>query len=215
LHVYDNLETPVQRADFWRYTKLYLDGGIYTDLEIRALDGFLVLLHSLPSEVDLLLFYETENTLYFQLRDWWGPPCSTYVRRPQIRNYIFGSKPKHPAMSETLNTILQRYQTKEYLLYNNRIKNTLMLTGPGAFTDSVKVFLHKNTTWVVGVKSGDFLFDHPGMNTWKDAADTETDCTLLWLLVTFASCTCIFTLLGLLGVVLYFGLNKGNKTHDA
>jgi mannosyltransferase OCH1-like enzyme len=36
LDTYDDLPVNIQRVDMWRYAKLFLDGGIYADIDISA-----------------------------------------------------------------------------------------------------------------------------------------------------------------------------------
>jgi hypothetical protein len=48
LRVYDSLETGVQRSDMWRYTALYLYGGVYADVDVIAQPPMAELLNSLP-----------------------------------------------------------------------------------------------------------------------------------------------------------------------
>ena len=47
LAVYDALETGVQRSDMWRYTALYLHGGVYADVDVVAKPPMADLLNSL------------------------------------------------------------------------------------------------------------------------------------------------------------------------
>ena len=47
LAVYDALETGVQRSDMWRYTALYLYGGVYADVDVVAKPPMAELLNSL------------------------------------------------------------------------------------------------------------------------------------------------------------------------
>jgi len=213
LTVYDNLETPVQKADFWRYSKLYLDGGVYSDIEVIALAGMVALIGSMPKEISLLLFRETEDTLYFRLRDWWGPPCSTYVCRPQIRNYIMAATPGHFGMLRTLENIVKRYQSNEYKLYEG-VKRTLILTGPGVFTESMQIYMHLSSTKIVSLSGADYIFDHPGMNTWKGAHDIETNCQSLWLFLIVVGISLVI-FLGFSLYLLWKRFGKRRRLHDA
>ena len=52
--MYDALETGVMRADMWRYTALYLYGGVYADLDIQCFKPFAPLLRG----VSTLLSYK-------------------------------------------------------------------------------------------------------------------------------------------------------------
>ena len=48
LRVYDALETSVQRSDMWRYAVLWLDGGVYADVDVYALPHASQLLRCAP-----------------------------------------------------------------------------------------------------------------------------------------------------------------------
>jgi len=185
LEVYDLLPTKVTKSDFWRYTKLYLDGGFYTDIDVVGKPGLLDLFRE-HSYAQLLLFYENEDDALTRLKKRWGPPCSTFARIPQIRNSIIGSAPRHDALKNTLDNIVEVFRSKSYKRYETDLRQTLELTGPAVFTDSVQLWIDHPSTTVLSRGETSVLFDHKAMGTWKQGSGT------CWPLVYSSTCLVIF-----------------------
>ena len=119
LKVYDALETNVQRSDFWRYAVLWLDGGVYADVDVYALPHIVPLVlesaegvifsESLPifERIPLPLSALIGRlALIFGLTD--------LVRLPQRRNCVMVAPPRHPLMMRTLQLIVAKFEAERY-----------------------------------------------------------------------------------------------------
>ena len=91
LQVYDSLETGVQRSDMWRYTALYLHGGVYADVDVVAKPPMAELLNSLPADLNMsgVVFVESLPSPYCTQR--LEPPALTAPCLPRIANPVCSS----------------------------------------------------------------------------------------------------------------------------
>ena len=123
------------RADMWRYTALYLYGGVYADVDIVAKPivelvnahlnrSGVVFVESLPSPWLLGFFVR-----FLYLTD--------MVRVPQYRNCIMVARQGLPLMKLTLDAIVLKFKNPPPLRPAEPAY-TLELTGPGVFTDAIK-----------------------------------------------------------------------------
>eukprot|EP00040_Diaphanoeca_grandis_P015105 m.76926 g.76926 ORF g.76926 m.76926 type:complete len:357 (-) comp24953_c0_seq1:122-1192(-) len=176
LDVYDNLETPVQRADFWRYARLYLEGGVYADLDVVARASLRPLLKTFFCDKckrvsDQIVFVESDwfatgvlGTIALALR------FTDMVRLPQYRQCILiAGRPHHPLYKLTLDMIVESFAEGEWRSKEG-LARTLLLTGPGVFTDAVNLYrsMHgEHTITFVSRHDGHFHFEHTGVGSWK------------------------------------------------
>jgi hypothetical protein len=80
IQMYKSLPLGVMRSDVWRVAVIYINGGVYSDIDVK----FQQSIYNLISDDDLVVFNE----------EFGG-----------ISNFFFSAKPKHP----TLGLILQRF----------------------------------------------------------------------------------------------------------
>ena len=123
--------SPVQRADFWRYVVIYLNGGIYSDIDIGASPEttffFLALRKKIQAnEIDLVGIIENDlynnpiGKTYFHLG-----MSPMYARVPQLRQSFFYARKGHPRLFSLLvditEMIMSFHDTHGEALYQNNI----------------------------------------------------------------------------------------------
>jgi hypothetical protein len=183
LDTYDDLPATIQRVDMWRYAKLFLDGGIYADIDISATPCTLHLLQTYFARTigsdDLLVLKETldlgsERLIHSLLRMrpfgvFHTMGLDTTIRYPQYRQSIMiAGPPGRRVFLDTLDMIVERFQTQWYEQFSHKAWQTLELTGPGVFTDAMNHNLAQgSSSTVVSRKEGDKLFVHFRTGTWK------------------------------------------------
>ncbi len=175
IHVYDGLETAVQRADVWRYAILWLEGGVYADIDVVAHLPIVDLVRSHSQIVfseSLSLFdylprgmsrYIGEVLLRFGLTD--------LVRLPQRRNCVMVSPSNATMMLRTLQMIVAQYETGRGRAAKPEPTRTLELTGPGILTDAINSLVDEGSGPVVHLLVHRFegwrFFRHIGTGSWK------------------------------------------------
>lgn len=131
---YDSLPLAVMKADFFRYLVLLARGGIYSDIDTRALKPAH---YWLPEELD-------RSTVGFMVgieadpdrpdwHDW-------YSRRIQFCQWTIVSKPGHPILRDMVAYITEealRMKRAGILKVGKMDKTIMEFTGPGAWTDAV------------------------------------------------------------------------------
>jgi hypothetical protein len=183
METYDGLPANIQRVDMWRYAKLFLDGGIYADIDISATACTLHLLQTYFARTtqsnDLLVLKETLDfgsdrliRSLLQIRPFGvfhSMGLDTTIRYPQYRQSIMiAGPPERRVFLDTLDMIVERFQTKWYEQFPHKARQTLELTGPGVFTDAMNQNLAQDSSsTVVSRGAGDKLFVHFRMGTWK------------------------------------------------
>ena len=110
--MYDALETGVMRADMWRYTALYLYGGVYADVDIVAKPPIVELVnaHLNRSGVVFVESLPSPWLLGFFVRFLY---LTDMVRVPQYRNCIMVARQglaQQPSLTPTLSPALQSAQ---------------------------------------------------------------------------------------------------------
>lgn len=181
LHVYDALETNVQRSDMWRYAILWLEGGIYADIDVYAHPPIVALARSSPGVIfteSLPIF----DWLPRSLARWVGffalhLGLTDLVRLPQRRNCIMFTPARHPLMLHTLQLIVNKFEAERHLAPQPEPTHTLELTGPGIFTDALYELIDGQGGGSVGKDAlglklvsrfeGMQYFQHVAQGTWK------------------------------------------------
>lgn len=198
LRVYDELETSVQRSDVWRYAILWLEGGVYADIDVVAHPPLAALLFA---EQDRPVVF-TES---FPLFDWlplavvqriarWALwlGLTDLVRLPQRRNCLMAAPPRHSLMLQTLELIVARFDATSGQDLPPEPTRTLELTGPGAYSDAVQRLVDEARRARAGAPSaaaaaargggpaglrfvsrveGLHYFDHVAQGSWKTYLD--------------------------------------------
>ena len=147
---------PVQRADFWRYAITYLEGGIYSDIDIGATPETARFFLADPrfQRGHTALVGIVENGLYdnpWGRLHWRVGMSPMYARLPQLRQSFFYARKGHPHLLRLLRGIARMVATWEASghtdigdprLGRERLREmeasgalTLEMTGPGVWTD--------------------------------------------------------------------------------
>lgn len=114
-NTYKLLKVGAARADFWRYLILYMNGGIYLDIDSNINKP----LDLLIKDDDQAIVSREKNSGYKYFVQW----CLMF-------------SPKHPILLKCINSCINNI--------TNKITNWLPnLTGPGVFTNSVNYVLKK------------------------------------------------------------------------
>jgi len=203
LSVYDALETNTQRSDVWRYAILWLDGGIYADIDVVALPPLADLVHSNPKVG--FVFAESLAVFDYMPRSLSTMLCTTFrtlgltdlVRLPQRRNCVIIAPARCTLMLRTLGMIVEKFNVTR--LQNSEPTRTLELTGPGIFTDAIDAVSTESDA-LAGVFqlihrfNGMVYFNHIGIGTWKHNGNhifgLQTHESNLMFLVLALSATC-------------------------
>jgi len=192
LRVFDGLETSVQRSDVWRYAILYLEGGVYADIDVVA-----------HAPIVELLLADTARPLVFTeslpLFDWLPHAVSgragalalafgltDLVRLPQRRNCLMAAPRHDRLMLRTLELVVDRFDAMHARGAGKPLPpeptRTLELTGPGVYTDAVQ--LERDVTSASASRAlggarlrfvsrleGLRFFEHVAQGSWKTYLD--------------------------------------------
>ncbi|ODV89737.1 glycosyltransferase family 32 protein [Tortispora caseinolytica NRRL Y-17796] len=142
VEAYENMPSPILRADFFRYLVLLARGGIYTDIDTFDLKP---ILDWIPAEMDaskigLVIGIEADPDRP-DWKDW-------YARRIQFCQWTIQAKPGHPVLRDIVAKITDEYLTRKsngnlQLAKGNSFGSEIMeWTGPGSWTDSVFDYLN-------------------------------------------------------------------------
>ena len=119
VRIFDQLHTSVQRTDMWRYAVMWLDGGVYADVDVIA-----------HSPMTQLVTEHIQTGIIFgeslPVFDWLHPRLAAavglaaraigltdLVRLPQQRNCIMVARARHPLMLRTLQKIVHRVEAQQ------------------------------------------------------------------------------------------------------
>ena len=151
------------KADFWRYCVLYVNGGVYLDLDsfieeklcniINETDEVLINLemwnfpvnknwHSSFSDADkiqTILGYDKEK-------------INTYLKnigfQKQLAQNILIYRPRHPFLLEVINEVVSNINKWKQIEANDEIKSsiskTIHITGPSAYTLAINRCIYEN-----------------------------------------------------------------------
>ena len=134
-NTYKLLKIGAAKADFWRYLILYMNGGIYLDID-----------SNINKPLDLLINNDDQAIVSREKKS-----GNNYF----IQWCLFFS-PKHPILLKCINTCISNI--------NNKITTWLPnLTGPAVFTNSVNYILKKK--YCKNIKINLFHFSDDWLNT--------------------------------------------------
>jgi Glycosyltransferase sugar-binding region containing DXD motif len=162
LNLFDNLATNVMRYDVWRYTKLYLDGGLYADVDIEPLMGGGIADYVKQSQLSgLPVFFEESNLPSNIFTRFIIPQVSDYMYFPSYGNSVMIA----PGPQNAFFLDLLRSMHPEKWRLTAEPKRTLMSTGPGLVTQFIK---HQpSTVVIVGYLDRKQAYIHHMFGTWK------------------------------------------------
>lgn len=136
--VYQSLTAKIIQADLLRYLVLYVDGGVYADIDVEALqsiDNFIPKRHA-EHDVDMVIGIETDEP-DFRDHPILGSKAQSFCQ------WTFASKPRHPIMMKLIDNILawldelthKQERSLSELEFN--FDDVLSGTGPSAFTQAI------------------------------------------------------------------------------
>ncbi|TIA76053.1 hypothetical protein D6C83_00145 [Aureobasidium pullulans] len=153
---YDAMPVPVLKADFFRYLILLARGGIYSDIDTRALKSAT---EWVPSEVPrssygMVIGIEADP----DRPDW----HEWYSRRIQFCQWTIQSKPGHPILRDLVATIahetLRRKEAGK--LTKSSIESIVEFTGPAIWTDAVFAFFNDPDYFDMSTSKGNITWEH-------------------------------------------------------
>lgn len=164
LGVFDSLETENMKFDFWRYTKLYLEGGIYADVDVEPHSQMPFWEGQAKEHKSVVIFEESPS---------WVRNCTICkIVRPLVSNFpefpayascvIITPGPRAPFFLDLLRDVKpQQWQ------HIREPRKTLMTAGPGLLTRFAKT----RDDVIIGTrKDGKLAYTHRGFGTWKPAS---------------------------------------------
>lgn len=156
---FDGLETDNMRYDFWRYAILYLEGGVYSDVDVYPLPKLMDYLDNSRTQ-NVPTFFEGSSYPDWPIFQYIVPKVSDYTEIPSWDTCVVVSgNPSSTVLVEFLDAVDMDAWRNE-----REPKKTLMIAGPGKIsefirdrTDVIKVY-HKD-------RKG--AYHHTGFGTWK------------------------------------------------
>lgn len=173
--------TRIQIIDIWRYIKIYIEGGVYSDIDIGIKKPHII--QNWHENCHLAVLRESPAIHDEPLKFWiyvfrFYLGFSSYCRFEQFRQSFFYAKPNHPFLYNLLNNI-------EHNRNMNEPQLTFELTGPGIFTDQLYHHINESSTCLIGYNEGLDIIDYHHFGTWKTYE--ETDETPWFLFIFFIS----------------------------
>lgn len=144
--VYQTLTAKIIKADLLRYLVIYVEGGIYTDIDVEALrpiERFIPDRYGTQA-IDLVIGVEIDEP------EWYEHP----ILGPKSRSFCqwtFMAKPRLPVMMRLINGILQwlyelsKQQGVPISHLNFDFDEVISGTGPSAFTNAILAEMSERT----------------------------------------------------------------------
>jgi hypothetical protein len=216
-----HLLTPVQRADFWRYAITYMEGGIYSDIDISATPDTAQFFLDLDySRVDLVGVIENDPYDNYLGRFHWKVGMSPmYSRIPQLRQSFFFASAKHPHLLDLLGRVAAKAETwhksghkdlGDPRLSPDDVQEmertgalTLEMTGPGVWTDHMLTPLppeersgkkRDGRSVILSTMEGYALVRYASMGSWK-TSEHKADQVMWRRMIGFYSTPVVFFIL--------------------
>ena len=170
VEAYTLMPLPVLKADFFRYLILLARGGIYADIDTRALKP---VVEWLPDEFDrstvgLIVGIEADAVSRPDWHKW-------YSRMVQLCQWTIQSKPGHPAIRDLVATITEdalRMKKKGILKAKKMDKKVMEFTGPAVFTDSIFKYFNNESFFDHRERSNNIsAYDFTKITTQKKLGD--------------------------------------------
>jgi Glycosyltransferase sugar-binding region containing DXD motif len=166
LHKFDRLASTNMQFDFWRYAKLYMEGGIYADVDVDPLVGISYWHEQAERQDKVVLFEESpsifaHSTLLQILRPW----ISNYQEFPSYAScLVIAPQPKAKFFLDLLQDV-----DPEQWIHSREPRRTLMTVGPGHVTRFAKSRTQPDV--ILAPRSqGQKAYLHIGFGTWKPSS---------------------------------------------
>jgi len=165
LKMFDNLTSTIMTFDVWRFTKLYLAGGIFADVDVEPLQG--IIQHvQLSQDRNVAVLFEETNWPDNMFSRFIIPKISDYTELPAYGTCVLISPgPRNPFFLDVL-----REMHPEKWVHFKEPTRTLMSAGPGHVTRFVK---KRKDVFLVGWKERQSAYIHHGFGTWKSWSPKE------------------------------------------
>ncbi len=161
LSKFEQLATKNMQFDFWRYAKLYLEGGVYADVDVEPLPGISDWIDRARSE-NKTIFFEEANVPDKAIYRFLVPLVSDYTELPAYATCVVISP--GPGASIFVD-ILDEMDPKRWL-HIREPKRTLLSVGPGYVTHFIKQ-RQEHDMFTVSYKQRKLAYSHHGFGTWK------------------------------------------------
>ncbi|KAG9229081.1 putative initiation-specific alpha-1,6-mannosyltransferase [Amylocarpus encephaloides] len=149
VYVFRTLNATIIKADLLRYLVMYIEGGVYADIDVSAIRPVAKWIPEGVQEKDASLVISVE----IDEPNWKDHP----ILGPKSRSFCqwtFMSKPRHPVMLRLIDNVLHwleeisQKQGKGIADIELNFDEVLTGTGPSAFTAAVMDEMYHQTGWV-------------------------------------------------------------------
>lgn len=141
-NMYISLPIGVMKADVWRIAIIYVYGGVYIDTDC---DCMVPLDSWIDPKDELIVFEEHHNGSY--------------------GNFVIIAQPKHPALLESLNKVIQIYNSETFLSQSS--PTPIQDFGAGAYYLGVKEYIENNVDHNIRILK---YTDHRILNSFHNEA---------------------------------------------
>ncbi|EXJ92748.1 hypothetical protein A1O3_01300 [Capronia epimyces CBS 606.96] len=138
VYTYKSLAAKIIKADLLRYLVMYVEGGVYTDIDVEALkpiDRFIPSRYK-EKDIDMVIGVEVDQPEY-KNHSILGTKCQSFCQ------WTFMAKPRLPVMMRLIDTILKwlyevaKKQGKSISEIELDFDEVISGTGPSAFTSAI------------------------------------------------------------------------------
>ena len=154
LYAYRSLSVQILKADLLRYLVMYIEGGVYADIDVEALKPISQFIPPSPdyneTNIDLVIGVEVDEPS-FGFHPILGPKSQSFCQ------WTFMSKPRSPAILRLINNViswldnLSRTQNVPIANITVTFDDIIKGTGPSAFTSAILAEMSAQTghpvTW--------------------------------------------------------------------
>ena len=146
VYIYKTLNATIIKADLLRYLVMYIEGGVYADIDVSAIkpvDDWIT--PAFPQkDVGLVISVEIDEPNFFS-HPILGPKSESFCQ------WTFMAKPRHPVMLRLINNVLKwleeiaKKQNVGIAEIELNFDEVLTGTGPSAFTSAVMAEMYAQT----------------------------------------------------------------------
>jgi alpha 1,6-mannosyltransferase len=165
---YEAMPVPVLKADFFRYLILLARGGIYSDIDTRALKSAT---EWVPPEVPRSSYGMVIGVEADPDRPDWH---EWYSRRIQFCQWTIQAKPGHPILRDVVATISHETLRRKAAggLTKSAINSVVEFTGPALWTDAVFAFFNDPDYFDMSASKGNISWEQfTGITAAKKVGD--------------------------------------------